>query len=97
MTVLFPAEFVGFVSGSPMEVVQFPSEAPKCTMHALVFKSERTLALQSTPMRDQITVMSKSCKQITWKADVYEMPIACPMPAIHVTDLQIAQRQFLPS
>ena len=96
MTVLFPAEFVGFVSGSPMEVVQFPGEAPKCTMHALVFKSERTLALQSTPMRDQITVMSKSRKQITWKADVYEMPIACPMPAIHVTDLQIAQRQFLP-
>ena len=96
MTVLFPEEFVGFVTGSPMEVVQFPGEAPKCTMHALVFKSERTLALQSTPMRDQITVMSKSRKQITWKADVYEMPIACPMPAIHVTDLQIAQRQFLP-
>ena len=27
---------------------------------------------------------------------MYEMPIACPMPSIHVTDLQIAQRQFLP-
>lgn len=27
---------------------------------------------------------------------MYEMPISCPMPAIHVTDLQITQRQFLP-
>jgi hypothetical protein len=96
LTELFPEEFIGFVTGSPMEVVQYPGENARCTMHALVIKSERTRALQSKPMSDQTTVMGKSRQTITWKADVYEMPISCPMPAIHVTDLQIIQRQFLP-
>ena len=96
LTELFPEEFIGFVTGSPMEVVQYPGEDARCTMHALVTKSERTRALQSKPMSDQTTVMWKSRQTITWKAYVYEMPISCPMPAIHVTDLQITQHQFLP-
>jgi hypothetical protein len=58
-------------------------------------KSDRTLAFQSTPMSDQTTVMWKSRKSITYKIQVHEMSIDCPMPAMHVTDLQI-DRQFLP-
>ena len=66
-------------------------------MYLLVLKSARTCDLQSTPMVDRTTVMWKSRKPITWKAQVFEMPISRPMPAIHVTDLQISKHDFLPS
>ena len=65
-------------------------------MYALVLKSARTCALQSKPMSDQTTVMWQTREAIPWKAKVFEMPISRPMPAIHVTDLQIAKPDFLP-
>ena len=43
LTELLPEEFTGFTSGSLMEVVQYPGEDPKCKLHVLVLKSERTL------------------------------------------------------
>ena len=92
---LFPEEFIGFPTGSPMEVAKYPGEDPRCKMHVLAYKSAHTGSLQSNPMPEKTTVMWKSRKQITWKALVYEMPIASPMPAIHVTDLQI-DCAFLP-
>ena len=96
LTELLPEEFLGFPTGSPMVVVQYPGEAPKCKMYPLVLKSARTCALQSKPMGDQTTVMWLSRESITWKAQVFEMPISRPMPAIHVTDLQISKPDFLP-
>ena len=94
---LLPEEFLGFTTtGSPMVVIQYPGEAPICRMYALVLKSARTCALQSKPMSDQTIVMWQTREAIPWKAKVFEMPISRPMPAIHVTDLQIAKPDFLP-
>ena len=69
--------FVGFPSGSIMDVHQSPGRVPVCTGTCIVRKNEVTRRLQTDPMKNCKFTLQGSSKVVTCDIAVYERSLSC--------------------
>jgi len=88
---ILKTDFIGFLPGSPVEVISVTGMPPICTMTCLAFKSAKIQELQKNPIVNATYTMFGSRSKVKCSLSFLEMPLSCPMKGEPAVSLQIIQ------
>ena len=84
-------DFIGFLTGSHVNVITVPGMPAICTMTCLAFKSATIQELQTNPLVAATFTMYATRKKVTCSISFLEMPLSCPAKSEPAVSLQIIQ------